>query len=345
MQLALYHPAGGYYTRDSVTTGNAGDFSTSSDVSPAFGRRIAVQVAEFAESLGGVPWDLIELGPGRGLLMADLLAGLVQHAPQTHARLRSVTLVETSATLRAQQRARLDATLGSIRLRQIASLEELAPASLSGVVVANELFDALPVHWIVRRGTQWLERAVALNAEGALELVDGDEAAAEIRSRLERFGLCAAEGFSGEVCLAAESLVGDLSRVLVRGGVIVIDYGHDAATLARPERADGTLMSYWQHQAQHDLLARPGQQDITAHVNWTQLEQVAGQAGFVVAGRTSQDKFLLSLGIVEDMLGTTRESLAARALVLAGGAGRRFQVSLWAKDLHLSPRGLQQPGS
>ncbi|MFN7964861.1 MAG: SAM-dependent methyltransferase [Acidobacteriota bacterium] len=341
MELALYHPAGGYYTRESTTTGNAGDFSTSSDLSPAFGQRIALQVAEFVTALGSGAWDLVELGPGRGLLAADLLDGLAANAPEVYARLRSLTLVETSGSLRAHQHRRLANRLGAIELRQVASLEELGRDSLRGVVVANELFDALPVHWVVRRGLHLLERAVAIDDNGALVLVDGDEPNQDVLWRIDQYGLCAGEGFSGEVCLAAESLIREVGRVLARGAAVVIDYGHDARTLTYPERSDGTLMSYWKHQAQHDLLARPGLQDITAHVNWTQLEKVAQRAGFTVAGRTTQDKFLLSLGILDDMLGVAQPALAARALVLASGAGRRFQISLWTKGLDIEPRGLR----
>jgi SAM-dependent MidA family methyltransferase len=130
---------------------------------------------------------------------------------------------------------------------------------------------------------------------------------------------------------------------LARGAVLVLDYGHEAARLADAAHADGTLIAYRGHRSSTKLLDDPGRQDLTAHVHWDRLEEFARRAGFALAGRTAQDRFLLALGIAEEMTGTHPEALAARALVLPADAGKSFSASLWLKGVELQPRGLRWP--
>ena len=354
MELALYHPEDGYYTRPGATTGRAGDFSTSSDVSPAFGRRLAVQAAEVWERLGGGPWRIVELGPGRGLLAGDLLSAMAELAPKAYSRLEEMILVEISPALAAEQRRRLEAAVPGARARWVRSLNDLPRESVDGVVVANEFLDALPVHVVVRRGAQLVERRVALDDAGALAWIDGPPIGERLFARVERYGVCRRDGDVAEVCLALETVIAEIARVLARGAAVFVDYGHPAARLADEDHADGTLVAYHQHKVELDVLARPGRQDITAHVNWDHLSDAARDAGLVFAGRVTQDKFLLALGLIDDLAPPAdarlespealARRLAARSLVLSGpGGGKRFEAALVVKEIGADLRGLSDP--
>ncbi len=352
MELALYHPEGGYYSRPGATTGPSGDFSTMPDVSPDFGRRLAVQAAEVHDRLGGGTWRLVELGPGRGLMAVDLLEGLARHAPDAFRALAELVLVERSPSLREVQRRRLAAAAPGTPVRWATSLAELPEGSIRGVVVGNEVLDALPVHLVVRTGEGIGERWVTVDETGRLAFRDGPVTDPAVRILAEKYGVVPRVGDRGEVCPALADLVRDVSRVLAAGAAIFVDYGHPAAVLGDERHREGTLLAYHRHRVTDDLLARPGEQDLTAHVNWDHLEDAARAAGLEVAGRTTQDRFLLALGIVEDMLapgngddaaGLAR-ALAARSLVLPGpGAGKRFEVEVFVRGIEPDLRGLADP--
>lgn len=354
MQTALYLPGQGYYTRPQATTGPAGDFATSADVSPDFGRRLAVQAAEVWDSLGRGPWRIVEMGPGRGLMAVDLLDGLTRHAPRARAALAELILVEVSPSLAARQRERLEAVDPGVPLRWVCGLEELEEGAVTGVIVANEVLDALPVHLLVRRDDGLFEQGVEQGPQGTLRLADGPLSDHRLAGLAARFGLCSAPGYQGEVCLELEPLLGEVARVLRRGAVLIVDYGHPASRLADRAHAAGTLLGYFRHRVVDDPLARPGEMDLTAHVNWDHLSAAAGAAGLAWAGRTTQDRFLLALGILEDLVlpGPEEEisaeeanrRLAARALVLPGlGGGKRFEVVGLVKGLPPALRGFRDP--
>jgi SAM-dependent MidA family methyltransferase len=354
-ELALYHPKHGYYTRPSAVTGREGDFSTSPDVSPAFGRRLAVQVDDVHGRLGGGTWQLVELGPGRGLLVGDVWDGLKRHAPAAAERLEEIVLVEVSPALEAEQRRRLAERSDLPPVRWVISLEELETGSLSGAILGNEVLDALPVHAVVRREDGLRELFVDRDeAAGAFRFVERAPSRPELVDLADRYGLCPRVGQRAEICLELPRLLGELARVLGRGAALLVDYGHPADRLGDDAHGAGTLLAYHRHRVVEDVLARPGEQDITAHVNWTHLEEAARKAGWSVAGRTYQDRFLLALGIVEDMAhdpeggeespGEAAYRLSARSLVLpAGGGGRRFEVVCLVKGIDPRLQGLGDP--
>ncbi|HNX18967.1 MAG TPA: SAM-dependent methyltransferase [Acidobacteriota bacterium] len=390
MALALYHPEHGYYTRRAATTGREGDFSTSSDVSPAFGRRLAAQAIDVWKLLGGGPWRIVELGPGRGLLAADLFAALREFEPAAAAALEEYALVEISPSLEAAQRERLAPFAAATRFRWARAVEELGEGSVVGFVYGNEFLDAFPAHAIARRGAELVERGVAPAgadegsargaADGATEDVGNDDAGgleaernaprdgAESRLRFvdlplssprlaelaARYGLCAEDGWEAEIALGVEAFAAALGRVLARGAACFVDYGHPAARLADENHREGSLVGYFRHRVTFDLLARPGLQDLTAHVNWDFLDDAMRDAGMVRAGRAAQDKFLLALGAIEDLAAPEepeRESperlalrLAARSLILPGaGGGARFEAALYVKGIPTTLRGLADP--
>lgn len=357
MATALYLPGAGYYTRPDATTGRVGDFSTSSDVSPAFGRRLAVQAADVWRRLGRGAWHIVELGPGRGLLASDLLEGLAELEPEAHGALAEYVMVEVGAGLAARQVQRAAARAGHVRVRPAGSLAELPARGVRGLVLGNEFLDALPVHLVARRGTALRERCVTLDpAGGGFAWTDGPLVDPRLAARIDRYGLCRRDGDQAEVCLALEETVAQIDRVLEAGAAIFVDYGHAAAVLADEAHAEGTVVAYHRHRVETDLLARPGAQDITAHVNWDHLEDAAREAGLTPAGRTTQDRFLLALGIVEDMMlpaeadaaaespAALARRLAARSLVMPGaGGGKRFEAACFVRGIDPGLRGLGDP--
>ena len=358
MALALYEPGVGYYARPDTTTGRAGDFSTSPDVSPDFGRRLALQVAELQDRLGGGAWRLIEIGPGRGLLACDVLEGLAAHAPGALDALCELLLVELNPALQILQAERLGGLENPPPTRWISAPAEHVRDQLPAIVIANELLDALPFHVVARGGEGSLvERCVALSdREGeaaALRFVAREPSDPRLAERARLFGLCEREGQVAEICLAMEQLIEELIDPLGARAAILVDYGHEAERLSDEEHSEGSAVAYFRHRVVHDLLARPGEQDLTAHVNWSHAEWAARRAGFEVAGRASQERFLLALGIIDDLvrLGEGEESrharsrrLAARSLVLGGpAAGRRFQVLVLLRGVEGPVRGLGEP--
>jgi SAM-dependent MidA family methyltransferase len=354
MDLALYHPEGGYYVRPATTTGREGDFSTSPDVSPAFGRRLAVQVAELAErARGGRPWRLVEVGPGRGLLAVDLLEGLARHAEGILRALGELVLVELNPELARAQRERL-AGVDAPPLRWVGEVGEAASAGTPVVVVLHEVLDALPVH-LVERGEQGLlqETWVEARTDGRLRLRPGPLSDPRLAEIVERYQLCPRAGERAEVCLALEDLLDGLAGLGQPLAALVVDYGLPAERLGDPDHADGTLVAYHRHRVVEEVLARPGEQDLTAHVNWDHLRDAAAARGLSLAGPASQDRFLLRLGLLEDLVAgaggreapaAIAERLAARALVMPGpGGGRRFQAAVLSRGIDGPFRGFVDP--
>jgi SAM-dependent MidA family methyltransferase len=354
MELALYWPEGGYYTRPGATTGPEGDFLTASDTSPAFGETLARPIAAVWESLGRPePFEIVEAGPGRGLLAADLLTGLAEVAPELHAIL-TLTLDEVSPVLRAAQRERLAPLLPAGRLRwEEGGLPARGERSWTGVLVANELLDALPVHRIRRRGPDLRELHVGLDEKGSLmELeVAPDE---EVLRFAEGLSAAPADGDEAEAGLAAARWVEAAARGLDRGLLLFIDYGHEARELYSPAHRRGSLLAYHHHRVGEDLLARVGRQDLTAHVSWTAVDEAAARGGLDGPYRTTQDRFLLALGLGDRFRDLSeaaragdqsalREQLALKSLILPEGMGRRFQVSAYGRGLEDAPPGFEDP--
>jgi SAM-dependent MidA family methyltransferase len=337
MEWALYHPAHGYYTRG-PHIGPRGDFTTSPEASPAFGRLLARHVEDVDRLLSGpAPMRVVEFGPGLGTLALDLLDRLARDSPELYARLR-YTLVEVSPALVAAQREKLLPDHdGVVEWR---SADEL-PGGTVGAVIANEVVDAFPVHVVENRGGDFVEHYVGLDAHGNLVV----EYATPSDSRLARFldeqDITLAPGEQVEINLAAEAWLSDLCGRLERGVVLVIDYGDTAPSRYSPARREGTLLGYHGGSVTDNLLARPGEQDLTALVDFTALERSAVRAGFEVVALTRQASFLLGLGLGTDFRaeGETSnldDALAMRrgmhSLIDMDGLGR-FHVLVLSKGL------------
>lgn len=303
MEWALYHPDFGYYTWG-PDIGPRGDFTTSPEASPAFGRLLARHVADIDRLLGRPdPFQLIECGPGRGTLANDLLATLQGRTPDIYARLK-YTLVEISPVLTSIQKELLS-PLHS-RVTQWASNIDELPGGLSGAVLANEVVDAFPVHIVEKHRQDIVEQYVDVAAGGDLCLVYGPPSRVELPAFLERYGIDLRAGQKIEINLAAEAWVGELAQLLERGIATIIDYGDTSPGRYSPARREGTLLAYRGGAVTDNVLALPGEQDLTALVDFTALQDAATSAGFQVAGLTRQANFLLGLG-----LGTTETVEAA----------------------------------
>jgi SAM-dependent MidA family methyltransferase len=331
MDAALYHPDFGYYARAVQRSGRAGDFFTSVDVGPLFGELLAKQIVEMAEILAA-PFNLVEAGAGNGRLTADILRALKRHAPEayeaTHAH-----LVEASEAARAMH----DSTLAESADRLVSS-STMVPESFEGVLIANELLDAMPVHQVVMRENGLREVYVESHA-GRLRLCEGPLSTPRLSEYFAAIGANLEPGWRADVSLAAIDWVRDASRRLTRGFIILIDYGHDAAELYSVTHSAGTLTTFAKHRssgpesAATPWLHEPGQQDLTAHVDFTSVRRAAESEGCTMLGLLDQMYFLLAL--VPDRLETldVKERLALKMLVMPGGLGTTMKVMILGKGV------------
>ena len=288
MELALYEPGFGYYAAGSRKIGGGGDFVTAPEISPMFARCLAMQARQVMDR--SVP-EILEFGPGTGVLAADLFAELKAQG----AAPRKYRLLEVSADLRERQRARI-AERHPEDLGRFEWLDRL-PVAVSGFVVANEVLDVLPCSLVHReKGGEILERGVSVTEAGFawedMPLPDG-----ELRRRALRVLPSGDYEYLTEVNLAAEALVRTLAAALQSGLALFIDYGYARAEYYHPQRSMGTLRCHYRHRFHNDPFFLPGLQDITAHVDFSAMATAAESAGAEVMGYTTQAHFLISCGL------------------------------------------------
>jgi len=299
MELALYAPGLGYYTAGAHKFGEAGDFITAPELSPLFGRTLARQAAEIMSH--SAP-HILELGAGSGKLAADMLAELehLGSLPDSYA------ILEVSADLRARQQALLCERLPHLKDR-VQWLDEL-PETFSGAIIANEVLDALPVHLVRWRDSALTERGVADSANGFIwqEYPIGDAALLQAAQQTR-----VPDDYVSEICLAARGLITSLAQRLQQGALLFIDYGFGAREFYHPQRSEGTLMCHYRHHAHDDPFYLPGLQDITAHVNFTDIAECGIDAGLELLGYTSQAYFLINNGLADLMNEVSPENVRA----------------------------------
>ncbi len=350
MERALYDPAEGYYTSVAQRSGRDGDFYTSIDAGPLFGQLLAELVFRVWALERPSAFDLVEAGAGNGRLTRDILDALRSAHPETY-RCLSVTLVERSAPARAAQAAQL-ADHPSL---EIASAEHL-PEEVHGVVVANELLDAFPVHRVMARAGDVKEIYVGEEA-GALRLRLGPPSDAGLDAYFARLGITLPEGAIADVSPAAVAWAGDAARRLTSGALLFIDYGHEAAELFSDRHLEGTLASYSRHQVDPPFPSRhpawllePGRRDITAHVDFTSVSRAAGAEGARQQCLVDQTRLLLGLGLAERFAGASGPALAdikwrlaAKTIVGPQGLGASHRALLLAKGAADGARLLGEP--
>ncbi len=332
MELALYAPGLGYYSAGSWKLGGGGDFVTAPEVSELFGRCVAAQCAQVLRATGG---EILELGAGTGALSATILAALDAEGvlPERYA------ILEVSGDLAARQRARLEALAPHLRTR-VVWLERLPQAPLCGVILANEVADALPVRRFSLRGGAVRELGVALSASGALQAAEGPPDAALAEACAAMFGTpphSLPEGYTSEVNLRLGPWIAALGGCLERGVVLLFDYGLPRSHYYHAQRIAGTLRCHFRQRAHDEPLINLGVQDITAWVDFTRLAEAASRAGLEVSGFATQAAFLLALGIEQavaaaaDAVSRARLAGEARRLVMPEEMGEAFKVMALAR--------------
>ncbi|MDQ4023970.1 MAG: SAM-dependent methyltransferase [Actinomycetota bacterium] len=320
MQLALYHPRHGYYSGGSERSGWSGHFLTSPELSPLFGTLWARAFEKVWRACGSPPeFTVVEVGPGEGGFAAAVLGSV----STDFARCLRYRLVERVAALQERQRTLLE----GLPVSWSASVAEV-PRGRHGVVFANEVLDNLPVHLVERRDGALLEVCVE-SADGRLVETLRPPAGDELASWLRRAGAEVPEGHRFEVAMATESFVRRCAAVIETGAVVLVDYGEESHELVRRPR--GTLVAYSSTGASEDVLARPGEQDVTAHANWTIVRATCEGLDLRVVGPLPQRDVLLALGareIGEDLRGDHarasaegRGAAAVRALSLRSSLG------------------------
>lgn len=309
MELALYAPGLGYYSAGARKFGAAGDFVTAPEMSGFFGRTLARQVAQVMEVSQPL---LLEVGAGSGRLAADLLLELeaLGRLPERY------EILDLSADLRERQQATL-ASVAPHLLSRVHWLDRL-PEAFSGVVVANELLDAMPAHVVAWREDGVFERGVCLVETGGFAWHERPATGALLAAAGEIGARCTLPpGYESEIGLAARAWVAEWGCRLRCGALLLIDYGFPRREFYHQQRGRGTLMCHYRHHSHPDPFFLPGLQDVTVHVDFTAIIAAADSSGLDLLGYTSQGRFLLNCGIL-DLL--AREQPGTSEYIRASGA-------------------------
>jgi len=341
MESCLYHPEHGYYTKAKQEPRR--DYFTSVDASPLFGRLLARQFHEMWAHLGEPrQFLLVEAGAGTGALAAQVLNFAQSTFPDFYAALRYYA-VERSA---ARHASICGALQGHIDAKHLAVSSELPVRIPCGCIFSNEFFDAIPVHRVVCEGSELRELYVASGPDGLHEQT-GSLSSPALGEYFSRQGIAPHDGQQAEVNLQAYDWIAEAARRLQNGFVLTIDYGHEASELYDQRHVRGTLLAYRHHRASEHFYCAPGEQDLTAHVNFTALETWGKRGGLERTGFTSQSNFLMSIARAnkfadlqsEEMSETqrARARLLFKTLIYPEGMSETFQVLIQHKNVE-SPK-------
>ena len=345
MEMALYEPGLGYYSNPGQVFGAAGDFVTAPELTPLFGATLARQVSPWLKdpALAGSGQVVLEVGGGSGMLAAQLLNALDNVG---HHEVRYLIL-ELSAERREHQRQTLKSLAPGL-MDRVGWLDTF-PESFAGVVVANELLDAMPVQLF-----EWQADAEAELQEMGVTWVDGQfawaprpadavltETVTALRNRLGPEGAQWHSPYRSEICPAQQAWMRTLADCMTAGVVLLLDYGFAAPEYYHPQRDQGTLMCHYRHRSHADPFLWPGLSDITAHVDFTALARAATAEGFSLVGYTSMAAFLLNAGLLDELADLPREpesfwfaqAQAVQQLISEAEMGELFKVIAFEKNL------------
>jgi SAM-dependent MidA family methyltransferase len=295
MEQALYHPEFGYYSSGRCAIGRHGDYFTNVSVGPLFGRLLGAQFAEMWEVMGR-PGDfvIVEQGAHHGDFARDVLETAKAKAPAFFAALR-YRIIEPFPILRQRQTETLSGFAGNVTWEK--SLDDLEP--FCGSHFSNELIDAMPVHLLKRTQGKWEEKVVAISGD-RFDFVSAPIADERLRHHLEKLPQSLPDDYQVEVNLAAFDWIQQVSRKLVRGHLLAVDYGYAREKMFAPERSGGSLQCYAQHRLLSSPLSEIGHADITAHVDWTSVAECGEQLGLSVAGFADQHHVFT--GVISELM-------------------------------------------
>lgn len=328
MELALYAPGLGYYAGGAAKFGGAGDFITAPELTPLFGQTLARVAAEALAQTGG---DILELGAGSGRLAVDVLLQL-ERLGCLPAR---YLILEVSPDLRDRQQSLLAGQAAHL-LARVVWLDRL-PGHFRGVVLANEVLDALPAHLVHWTGKGILERGVTWSGPG-FAWADRPIESPALAEAVAQLPVMAP--YVSEINLAAPALIASLGACLEQGLMLFPDYGFNRAEYYHPQRHQGTLKVHYRHHSLDDPFFLPGLADITAHVDFSAVAQAAATAGLDLVGYAAQGRFLLDAGLLELMAGMTpgspdylRAAQAVQKLVQPHEMGELFKVMVLGRGV------------
>jgi SAM-dependent MidA family methyltransferase len=336
MQMALYTPGLGYYAAGSPKFGMVGDFVTAPEMSPLFARVLSNQVAEVLAVTQG---NILELGAGTGKLAADILLTLAEKS----ALPEQYFILEVSDHLRQVQRETLESRLPKAIFECVEWLTVL-PQYFDGIILGNEVLDAIPVHLIHITSHGMYDRGVSYGGSG-FEWQDQPLTDKNLVNTVTQLNL--PTGYLTELCPAAQGLMTSLADCLAQGAIIMIDYGFAAREYYHPQRNLGTLMCHYQQLAHPDPLLNIGLQDITAHVDFTGIAQAGVDQDLQLAGFCSQAQFLMNCGILDvmsqvsphDMAQYAPMAAAAQKLLSPAEMGDLFKVIGFTKNIDMPLMG------
>lgn len=327
MRMALYTPNLGYYSAGSVKLGKSGDFTTAPEITPLFGMTLATTVGPILQATQG---DILELGAGSGRLAVSLLSQLEKQATLP----KQYFILEVSADLRARQKAYIAEKLP--HLAHLFYWIDTLPTTLHGVILGNEVLDALPCHLVYQQEGQLLERGVSLNADQQFIFQD-KPASSYLQEAASSLHL--PNNYLTEIQLEAQGLIQSLGNTLQKGIILLIDYGFEAHEYYHPERTTGTLMCHYQHHMHTDPFFYPGLQDITTHIDFTALSQAAEKARLVLSEYTTQAQYLINAGLPKLLEEYPQEgkdwypiSQAVQILTHPAEMGEIFKVIIFEKS-------------
>ena len=343
MEMCLYTPGLGYYSGGQRKFGAGGDFVTAPEISPLFGRCLARPCAAVLEATGG--GDILEFGAGSGLLAADLLGELQDLGclPERY------LILERSAELRQRQQETLGAQLPQLADR-VVWIDTLPDPGFRGVVLANEVLDAMAVERFEWRGTAAEQFCVASGPGGfewRMQSVEDARLAAAIAQVASDCNLAA--GYASELNMTLQPWLQGVADCVDQALLLLIDYGYPRSEYYHPQRSHGTLMCHYRHRAHADPLLFPGLQDITAHVDFTAVAEAGVAAGLEVCGYTPQSWFLLDCGLDSllqaagpaDTAAYLQQAQQAKTLILPGEMGERFKCIALTRELDIETPGFR----
>lgn len=332
MRMALYTPRLGYYSAGSIKLGQKGDFITAPEITPLFGMTLANSLLP---SLKATQGNILELGAGAGTMAVNIMRAL----EEKNGLPSKYTILEISADLRHRQEAYIQTQLPHLFSR-FEWLNNL-PTCFDGVIIGNEVLDALPCHLIHQKAGQVVERGVSVNQEGRFIFQDQPLNTPALIEISTSFDL--PDEYTSEVQLEAQGLITSLGNILQSGVILLIDYGFESDEYYHPERNSGTLICHYQHHMHTDPFFYPGLQDITTHIDFTAITRAALKAGLTLVDYTTQAQYLLEGGLFETLSHYSTDhpewhkiSQAVQILTHPAEMGEMFKVITFAKNLQLN---------